>query len=129
MYSIAQKTDGKRENMAEFLHRYLQRRFSLDTMVMEWGYNLHDALQRYANDDNIGLFWGVLTGEVSLAEFLHHVVRIYDASTDRKMIHTLDPNERFRFGLGNLINRFSSPANTNLTSFSCSKVPRRIRLL
>ncbi|XP_048254732.1 translin-associated factor X-interacting protein 1-like [Haliotis rufescens] len=60
----AQKTDGKRENMAEFLHMYLQRRFSLDTMVMEWGYNLHDALQRYANDDNIGLFWGVLTGEV-----------------------------------------------------------------
>ena len=50
--------------MGDFLYTYLQRRFDLDQMIVEWGYNLHDACQRYAHDENIGLFSGVLTEEV-----------------------------------------------------------------
>ena len=61
---LAQKTDGTREAMHSFLHDYLKRRFSLEQMVVEWGYNLHDACQRYAHDDTIGLFWKVLIEEV-----------------------------------------------------------------
>ena len=54
--------------MGDFLYTYLQRRFGLDQMIVEWGYNLHDACQRYAHDENIGLFSGVLTEEVCLIE-------------------------------------------------------------
>jgi len=61
--SDAERTDGTRQKMSEFLHEYLQKRFSLGTMVTEWAYNLHDACQRYAQDDSIQLFWKVLNDE------------------------------------------------------------------
>ena len=51
--------------MSEFLDTYLQRRFAMDQMRIEWGYNLHDACQRFSHDENIGQFWGVLEGNVS----------------------------------------------------------------
>lgn len=68
-----QKTDGIRDTMADFLYTYLQRRFGLDQMIIEWGYNLHDACHRYASDEHIGLFSGVLTEEVKISYlfFLH----------------------------------------------------------
>ena len=61
-----QKTDDKRESLAKFLHFYLERRFGLEKMILEWGYNLHDACQRYSHDEQIGLFWRILTNEVSI---------------------------------------------------------------
>lgn len=61
-----QKADGVRDKMADFLYTYLQRRFGLEQMIIEWGYNLHDACQRYEHDEHIGLFAGVLREEVSL---------------------------------------------------------------
>ena len=62
---LVQRSDGTREPMADFLYSYLKRRFALEQMVVEWGYNLHDACQRYSHDENIGLFWRVLNGDVS----------------------------------------------------------------
>ncbi len=59
-----QRTDGERENLADFLYTYLTRRFGLEQMVVEWAYNMHDAAQRYSHDEHIGLFWGILTGDV-----------------------------------------------------------------
>ena len=35
--------------------------------MVEWGYNLHDAVHRYAHDEKIGLFCAVLNGKVSVA--------------------------------------------------------------
>jgi hypothetical protein len=64
-----QKTDGQRTNMAEFLHTYLKQRFSLPQMVVEWGYNVHDACERYSHDNRIGLFWHILSGEVTRSRF------------------------------------------------------------
>ena len=52
--------------MADFLEIYLQRRFGIPQMKIEWGYNLQDACERYAHDEKIGLFWGVISGNVSL---------------------------------------------------------------
>lgn len=60
----AAKADGVREKMADFLYTYLQRRFGLEQMITEWGYNLHDACQKYSHDEHIGLFSGVLTEEI-----------------------------------------------------------------
>lgn len=66
----AKRTDGKRQNMAEFFFEYLKQRFPLESQVVEWGYNLHDACQRYAQDDVIGLFKKVLSNEAD--EEIYH---------------------------------------------------------
>lgn len=50
--------------MQDFLYEYLSRRFSIEQMRVEWGYNLEDACTRYAHDEMIGLFQGVLSNEV-----------------------------------------------------------------
>ena len=51
--------------MQDFLYEYLSRRFSIEQMRVEWGYNLEDACTRYAHDETIGLFQGVLSNEAS----------------------------------------------------------------
>ncbi|XP_069112675.1 translin-associated factor X-interacting protein 1-like [Argopecten irradians] len=66
----AERTDGQREAMGDFLDLYLQRRFAMPQMKIEWGYNLQDACERYAHDDLIGLFWGVLTFNID--EEIYH---------------------------------------------------------
>jgi len=63
---LEQKTDGIRDSMADYLDLYLDRRFPMPQMKIEWGYNLQDALERYSHDDIIGLFWGVLTVNVRI---------------------------------------------------------------
>ncbi|KAK3085940.1 hypothetical protein FSP39_011055 [Pinctada imbricata] len=60
----ASKQDGVRDVMGDFLDEYLHRRFAMEQMRVEWGYNLHDACQRYSHDESIGQFWGVLEGNV-----------------------------------------------------------------
>ncbi|XP_041376142.1 translin-associated factor X-interacting protein 1-like [Gigantopelta aegis] len=77
----AQKADGIRENMADFLHMYLKRRFALDQMVVEWGYNLEDACKRYENDENIGQFYGILTGKIDEETFHAQIQRVQQLIT------------------------------------------------
>lgn len=54
----------EREDLGEFLYVYLQRRFGVENMIIEWGYNLYDACNRYNHDPRIGLFYGILQKEV-----------------------------------------------------------------
>lgn len=62
----AQKPDGERDDLGEFLYQYLQRRFGVENMIIEWGYNLYDACGRYSHDPRIGLFYGILQKEVGV---------------------------------------------------------------
>lgn len=62
---VFQKPDGEREELGEFLYQYLQRRFGVENMIIEWGYNLHDACARYTHDPRIELFYGILQKEVT----------------------------------------------------------------
>ncbi|XP_005105955.1 translin-associated factor X-interacting protein 1 [Aplysia californica] len=80
--SDAERTDGTRQKMAEFLHGYLKQRFSLETLVIEWGYNLHDACQRYSHDDIIGLFWKVLNDKADEEIFHSQLLTIHGLMTD-----------------------------------------------
>jgi len=50
--------------MTDYLYKYLKQNFSVENMVVEWGYNLHDAMMRYSTDRNISIFSGVLNGEL-----------------------------------------------------------------
>ena len=52
--------------LADFLHTYLERRFSLPQMVAEWAYNLNDACMRYSHDEAINMFASILNDEVSV---------------------------------------------------------------
>jgi len=51
--------------MSSFIVKYLEARFPLQQMVVEWAYNIHDSCQRFAHDERISLFLGILTDEVS----------------------------------------------------------------
>ena len=62
---VFQKPDDEREELGEFLYQYLQRRFGVENMIIEWGYNLYDACARYSHDARIGLFYGILQKEVT----------------------------------------------------------------
>lgn len=66
--SPAQKPDGERDDLGEFLYQYLQRRFGVENMIIEWGYNLYDACGRYSHDPRIGLFYGILQKEVGVVQ-------------------------------------------------------------
>lgn len=80
----AEKPDGERDDLGEFLYQYLQRRFGVENMIIEWGYNLYDACGRYSHDPRIGLFFGILQKEVD--EAVHHdqlvmLEKLYNALT------------------------------------------------
>jgi len=53
-----------RSKMADYLHSYLKKRFGVDAMVTEWGYNLHDAMTRYSFDPTVSVFSDILNEEV-----------------------------------------------------------------
>ena len=50
--------------MPDFFYKYLKNRFPSESMVIEWGYNVHDALLRYDYDSNVSMFGNILKGEV-----------------------------------------------------------------
>lgn len=50
--------------MPDFFYKYLKNRFPTESMVIEWGYNVHDALLRYDYDSNFAMFSDILKGEV-----------------------------------------------------------------
>ncbi|CAB3982888.1 Hypothetical predicted protein [Paramuricea clavata] len=68
--SEIETTDPEYEPLSSFLHSYLERRFGAESMTFEWAYNLQDACVRYQHDPRIGLFHGILSGEVD--EALYH---------------------------------------------------------
>ncbi|XP_015598134.1 translin-associated factor X-interacting protein 1 isoform X2 [Cephus cinctus] len=59
--------------MGEYILKYFTERYHLPIMRYEWIYNLYNACQRLMYDAQIGLFWGVLWGDV--AEDVYHVAR------------------------------------------------------
>ncbi|KAK2560625.1 Translin-associated factor X-interacting protein 1 [Acropora cervicornis] len=74
----AEKPDGEREELGEFLYQYLQRRFGVENMIIEWGYNLHDACARYTHDPRIELFYGILQKELVALEKLFNALTKLD---------------------------------------------------
>jgi len=53
-----------RTNMADHLYSYLRKRFGVDAMVTEWGYNINDAMTRYNFDSIVQQFQSILNGEL-----------------------------------------------------------------
>ncbi|KAK2189473.1 hypothetical protein NP493_106g07058 [Ridgeia piscesae] len=69
-HDAEQEEGTKRVKLADFLHTYLERRFSLPQMVAEWAYNLNDACMRYSHDEAINMFASILNDEMD--EVIYH---------------------------------------------------------
>ena len=55
---------GQEMEMEEFFFAFLQKKFGLQAMIAEWGYNLINALKKYSYDADCELFLKVLQGEI-----------------------------------------------------------------
>jgi len=55
---------GQEMTMEEFFFAFLQKKFGLQAMIAEWGYNLINALKKYSYDADCELFLKVLQGEI-----------------------------------------------------------------
>ncbi|XP_048509725.1 uncharacterized protein LOC125500588 [Athalia rosae] len=69
--------------MGEYIVKYFTDRYHLPLLRYEWIYNLYYACQRLVYDDQIGLFWDILWGNVT--EDAYHVPR-KEFNTLRKMM-------------------------------------------
>ncbi|ROT70056.1 putative translin-associated factor X-interacting protein 1-like [Penaeus vannamei] len=61
--------------MDVFVDKYFRERYHLEDVRAEWCYSLADACQRLAHEEQIGLFWGILCGQVQ-EEVYHYQVDI-----------------------------------------------------
>jgi len=76
--------------MADFFYQYLQQRFAVDSMVVEWGYNTQEALIRYNYDNNVAMFAAVLNEEVDEDVYYSQLSSLEELY---KIFATLDPEE------------------------------------
>lgn len=63
-----------RTNMADHLYSYLRKRFGVDAMVTEWGYNINDAMTRYNFDSIVQQFQSILNGEVCVVAIFLYIL-------------------------------------------------------
>ncbi|MPD06462.1 hypothetical protein E2C01_102276 [Portunus trituberculatus] len=67
------------------LHRY-----HLEEVRAEWCYSLADACQRLAHDEQVGLFWGILCGQVQEQVYHHQVDSVLALHAAVKLADPLD---------------------------------------
>ncbi|XP_018025367.1 translin-associated factor X-interacting protein 1-like [Hyalella azteca] len=79
--------------MDKYLAMYFEHRYHLPEMRAEWCYSLADACQRLAHDDQVGLFWGIATGQVEEAVYHHQ------ADTAEALLATFRNNDILNKGL------------------------------
>ena len=64
------KKNKYQSSLSEYLFIYLQKRFAVQSMIAEWGYNMVAALKEYVWDGDCYLFLAILNGE--LDEEVYH---------------------------------------------------------
>ncbi|XP_045595105.2 translin-associated factor X-interacting protein 1 [Procambarus clarkii] len=73
---------ANKDPMDEFVNTYFRDRYHLEEVRAEWCYSLADACQRLAHEEQIGLFWGILCGQVEEQVYHHQVdsiIALYEA--------------------------------------------------
>ncbi|XP_071538586.1 translin-associated factor X-interacting protein 1-like [Panulirus ornatus] len=64
---------ASKDSMEVFVDQYFRERYHLEEVRAEWCYSLADACQRLAHEEQIGLFWGILCGQVEEQVYHHQV--------------------------------------------------------
>jgi len=59
------KAKGDREPLQEYVYIYLLKKFGMQGVIAEWGYNIMDALRRFSFDADCELFLEILEGNIS----------------------------------------------------------------
>lgn len=77
-------------NMEDFFYMFLQKRYGIHTTIVEWGYNMLAALERYKYDADCELFLKVLNGEVGQEVYESQMILIDEFLNDCR---DLDLNE------------------------------------
>ncbi|KAJ3409579.1 Translin-associated factor X-interacting protein 1 [Chytridiales sp. JEL 0842] len=72
--STLKQKGSPRTTLAEFLYMYLKKRFGSQDVIVEWGYNIHEACKKHAAQSvDCKLFFDVLTDGVD--EDVYHYVK------------------------------------------------------
>ncbi|XP_063872942.1 uncharacterized protein LOC135107201 isoform X1 [Scylla paramamosain] len=66
------------------------RRYHLEEVRAEWCYSLADACQRLAHDEQVGLFWGILCGQVQEQVYHHQVDSVLALHAALRLADPLD---------------------------------------
>ncbi len=61
--------DSVKCNLQECLYEFLKKRFGIQTIIAEWGYNIMHALEKWVSDAEVELFLLVLTGNLSVCAY------------------------------------------------------------
>ena len=69
---------GQEMLMEDFFYAFLQKKFGLQSMIVEWGYNLINALKKYSYDADCELFLKILTGQIGEEVYMQQMKMIDD---------------------------------------------------
>lgn len=73
---------GKRETLGEWMYTFLHKKYGIQAVIADWGYNLVDAIKRYSWDADCEIFLKVLNGElhedvyVAQVEFMERLTKL-----------------------------------------------------
>jgi len=79
--ALAEKGEG-RSTLEDFMYIYLQKRFGLQAMIAEWGYNLLEALYKYRHDADEEIFLYVLRNKMH-EDFYHQQMKLCEDFEDQ----------------------------------------------
>jgi len=112
--------------MPDYLYKYLKQNFGVENMVVEWGYNLRDALLRYSSDKNISGFYGVLIDDLDEdiyyenLNFLEGLFRLFTTNdTDARGVLQ---KENFQNCLSSYFTSMSAEEVTNIVNSAESEL-------
>ncbi|XP_066938894.1 translin-associated factor X-interacting protein 1-like [Macrobrachium rosenbergii] len=94
IWGIKRKLCNK-DPMEHFVDQYFKERYHLEEVRAEWCYSLADGCQRLAHEEQIGLFWGILCGQVQ--EQVYH----YQVDIVNNLYNTLKSKDSSEKGLIN----------------------------
>ena len=67
---MQKEKDANTDTLEEFFYQYLLDKYKAHGVVVEWGYNTLEALQKYQYDADCELFYLILTGRLSESVYL-----------------------------------------------------------
>ncbi|XP_050714619.1 translin-associated factor X-interacting protein 1-like [Eriocheir sinensis] len=85
------RRQGNAVPMDQFVDAYFRERYHLEEVRAEWCYSLADACQRLAHDEQVGLFWGILCGQVQ--EEVYHY-QVDSVLTLQAALRAADPHDK-----------------------------------
>ena len=85
-----EKEGGREIPLPEFFYEFLRKRFGIQSMIVEWGYNMMYALKKYSYDADCELFLKIMQGDVGEEVYHEQFQMINDIRAMCEHIDQLD---------------------------------------